>query len=229
VLQGFAEIADQTAAPATALARIILDCLDPHLRATATLPDRTPVDRSALGPELPPEPLCRLQDIARHANRPVLLAPHLLQQRAGRKGDVQLAAVQCGIGCTPEQHTAGELPIPSGSAGLLIVGLGSGRCGPVNHQPNVGLVDPHPKGTGGDYHVHPVAQKIVERGGAAEFGETCVIGRGSMTGLTERARYRFSGAPRGCIHDGHDVITAHEVEERVEALRLAPDLDRAEP
>jgi hypothetical protein len=46
-----------------------------------------------------------------------------------------------GVALAPEQHAARELTVPAGAAGLLIVRLRRRREGPVDDEPNLGLVD----------------------------------------------------------------------------------------
>jgi hypothetical protein len=50
--------------------------------------------------------------------------------------------VRRSVSLAPEEYAAGELAVPAGAAGLLIVRLGCRGKDPVHHQTDVRLVDP---------------------------------------------------------------------------------------
>ena len=55
-----------------------------------------------------------------------------------------------------EHDTDGPLPVPARPPRLLVVALDGLGEGLVDHEPHVGLVDPHPEGDGGADHLHLV-------------------------------------------------------------------------
>ena len=71
----------------------------------------------------------------------------------------ELLHVAVGVG---EQHQAeGGQSIAAGSPGLLIIGLQRARQVKVDHEPQVRLVDAHPKGVGGDDRVQLAGHEVL--------------------------------------------------------------------
>jgi hypothetical protein len=141
MIELLAEIAHQHAPTAGAAAGVRLHGGDPGGGALTPFLHRAPVDRSPLGTELMPQPLSRIEDVAGHATEVSAPTPEALQLGAGRKGHIQLPAVEIGVSLAPEQNAACELAVPAGAAGLLVVCLRRRREGPVHHQTDVWLVD----------------------------------------------------------------------------------------
>ena len=93
--------------------------------------------------------------------------------RAGARGGKVTSSWRrwsVGVARAPEQHAAGELAIPPGAARLLVVGLGCGGQGPVDHEADLRLVDAHAERAGGDDHVEPIVEKVLEGAATAARG-----------------------------------------------------------
>src|SRR5687768_7124590 len=84
------EIPHELGAPATASPGIALDGVDPAERRGAARLDLPPVHRPAVGPELHPESLDRLDDGPRHPVGAPPAGPDLLRELPGGKGDRKL-------------------------------------------------------------------------------------------------------------------------------------------
>ena len=126
-------------------------------------------------------------------------AVNLLAREAGTGGHAELALhVLLGV----EQHAPGRLLVPSGPARFLQVVLQRpGNVG-VNHQPDVGLVDAHAEGVGGDDGPQVAVDEALLHGllGFRRQAGVEVVGLHSL-GLQELRQF-FGVAPRRAVDYG---------------------------
>ena len=109
-------------------------------------------------------------------------------------GDHVLAAV--------EQDAAGLGPVPPGPARLLVVAFQVLWHIVVDHQGDVGLVDAHAEGVGGDHNGLPVVEEILLIGLALLVGEAGVVAGGGEALPAEELADLLHGLPGGAVDDG---------------------------
>ncbi len=103
----------------------------------------------------------------------------LLQLRVARgKGLLDEERLQVAVGGRPEQQALGRFAVPAGSPRLLVVGLKAARGVAVEHLADVGEVDAHAEGRGGDDHVYPARGEALVHSPALFVGQPPVIGAG---------------------------------------------------
>ena len=127
-------------------------------------------------------------------------------------------AAHAKIVAVPQQVTAGRVAIAAGAARFLIVGLDALGHVVMDDIANVGLVDAHAKGVGGNHHLNVVVDK-----GALALAAGVVAHAGMVTANANAAgtqRFgkltcqRIDGLAGGAIHDAaltrmRDHVVAH--------------------
>ena len=114
-------------------------------------------------------------------------------------------------------------------ARLLVVGFERARRTPVQHQPHVGLVDPHAEGTGGHDDRRPVVQEGAEHRFADVGIEPGVIGRSLETPESQRPRDELREPSRGGIDDHLCGSLAHQRDDPREPVAIVLHPAHLEP
>lgn len=131
----------------------------------------------------------------------VELANDAVEVFDGRVVADEEALVDAAVGEAVQQDGAGGQPVASGAADFLVIGLdGAGQCG-VDDGADVGLVDAHAKGDGGDDHLKPAVEEGALNGLAYGGVEAGMIGSGGEAAAQLEGQ-AVGGFARRSVDDG---------------------------
>ncbi len=106
------------------------------------------------------------------------------------------------VGVGVEEHRSRRLPVASGAADLLVVGLDAAGKRGVDDGADVGLVDAHAEGDGGDDDIELAREEVALDAFADAGFEAGVIGGGASS---KHGGQFFGGLAAGRVDDGGTV------------------------
>ncbi len=126
-----------------------------------------------------------------------------------------------------EQEDARRGPtVAAGAAGFLVVGFEGPRHVEVDHRANVGLVDPHAEGVGGDDDVGLALHEPLLRDGALLAADPRVVDDHRSVQLAlEELPHRLASRPAGGVDDGGAGVPVEHLGHRGELVGVAAGLD----
>ena len=123
-----------------------------------------------------------------------------------------------------EQHAVARQPVPSRPSGFLVVALDGLRQVVVGDQPQVGHVDPHPEGDGGDDDQRVLLLEPFLRLPTVFVVQPGVVGEGAEAESPEPLGHRFGLPPREAVDDrGLAGALPKQLHQPVERLPFGPN------
>ena len=151
---------------------------------------------------------------------PLAVDPFL---RVGRVALVDLQAAQPDVAHAVERQRIGGQPVAAGAADFLIIAFDAGRHVGMEHEADIGLVDPHAERDGRDHDDAVLLQESVLVTRARRRLHAGMIGQclGGRIGAGSRQDPRF--APRGTIDDAAlPAMALDEIRDLLAAVGLCP-------
>jgi hypothetical protein len=152
----------------------------------------------------------------------------LLGLVAPGEGGADEVVLDVGVLGAAQQDPEGLVDRPPGPADLLVVGHRRARALVVHDEGEVGLVEAHPEGGGGDDDLHPVGQQgLLERDPVVALA-LARVGGGVDALRAEPARHPLGVGDREAVHDPRARQRRHDRGQPGEALGLRRQVDDGE-